>query len=43
MDSLKNRNWPFLPFSVNPVTEIDRPPYMRGPSSVAFFGGGSHG
>lgn len=34
MDSLKNRNSPFSPFSVNSVTEIHRPPFRRGVSSV---------
>jgi hypothetical protein len=39
MDCLDNRNPPFSPFSVNSVTEIRRPPYKRGVSSVIPVGG----
>jgi hypothetical protein len=34
MGCVNNRNPPFSPFSVNSVTEIRRPPYKRGVSSV---------
>jgi hypothetical protein len=34
-----NRNSPFSPFSVIPVTEIHRPPFKRGVFSVPVSGG----
>jgi len=36
---MNNRNSPFSPFPVNSVTEIRRPPYKRGVSSVIPVGG----
>ena len=38
MVDLDNRNPPFSPFSVESVTEIRRPPYKRGVSSVIPVG-----
>lgn len=39
MADLINRNSPFSPFSVNPVTEILRPPFNRGEEFGGVFGG----